>query len=296
MDFLKNAKRLPVLDWNLTFFGAHEQAVPDDWAVPLEKHSAFECIYVVHGLEQLRIQHQDYQLGQGDFFLIPPEFIHQAWAQRDLTYFCFHFDLDDPNLKAQLIQGLTYHYPVQSPLCKKIAPHFKKLDALTHKANFDFNTKMTIQIELSKILQIFYAASRTVTQNGSSPTSIEYSRIIADYLKDSLTNQVLGYMKNGYIQPETGMVQAAIGQVGISDGYGFRIFKQTYGISPREYLSKLKVNEAKKLLLKPQYPIGDISAALGYTNLANFSRQFHRWTGLSPKQWQSQHHAHNLSQ
>lgn len=25
MDFLKHAKRLPVLDWNLTFFGAHEQ-------------------------------------------------------------------------------------------------------------------------------------------------------------------------------------------------------------------------------------------------------------------------------
>ncbi|MGY5339916.1 helix-turn-helix domain-containing protein [Levilactobacillus spicheri] len=281
------------MDWNLTFFGAHEQAVADDWTVPIEKHFAFECIYVVTGTEHLRIQHHDYDLAQGDFFLIPPEFIHQAWAEHDLTYFCFHFDLDDPNLKAQLIQGLTYHYPAQSPLCKRIAPHFDRLDGLTHQENFDFNTKMTIQIELSKILQIFYNASRTVTKNGSSPTAIEYSRVIADYLKDALTNQVLGYVKNGYTQPETGLVQAAISTVGISDGYGFRIFKQTYGISPREYLTKLKVNEAKKLLLKPQYPIGDIGSALGYTNLANFSRQFHRWTGMSPKQWQKQHTPNN---
>jgi len=291
MDFLKHAKRLPVLDWKLTFFGAHEQAVPDDWLVPIEKHSAFECIYVVAGTERLRIQEHDYALNTGDFFLIPPEFTHQAWAGHALTYFCFHFDLDDPNLKAQLIQGLTYHYPVQSPLCKRISPHFNKLDTLTHQGNFDFNTKMTIQIELSEILQIFYNFSRKVLNNGSSPTSIVFSRVIADYLKDSLTNQMMGYIKNGYIQPETGMVQSAIEKVGISNGYGFRIFKQTYGISPREYLTKLKINEAKKLLLKPQYRIGDISAALGYTNLANFSRQFRRWNNMSPRQWQSQHNS-----
>lgn len=287
MDFLKNAKRLPVIDWNLTFFGAHEQKVANNWTVPIEKHYAFECIYIIKGIENIQIQHRDYELHQGDFFLIPPEFIHKMSAGKDLTYFCFHFDIDDPKLKVQLIHGLAYYHPAQSSLCKDLTPHLQTLDGLIHTANYDFNTKMIIQIEFSKILQLFYNATLQQTSSDSS-TSTEYSRIIADFLKNTVTDQVISYIKNGYLSNEgTGLVEQAISQVGISDGYGFRVFKKTYGISPREYLSRLKINEAKKLLMKPQYSISDISTALGYTNLANFSRQFKRWNSESPRQWRT---------
>lgn len=290
MDFLKNAKRLPVIDWNLTFFGAHEQTVPNNWEVPVEKHYAFECIYVISGLEQVEIQHHVYHLKKGDFILIPPEFLHKAAAGNQLTYFCFHFDIDDPNLKVKLIQGITYYHSAHSTLGSNISPHLNKLDNLIHEGGFDFNTKMIIQIELSKILQLFYN-SATKVDNHTSSTAVEYSRMIAEYLKNSLTNQVLSYTKNGYISDaKRKMVESAIEQVGISNGYGFRVFKRTYGISPQKYLSKLKINEAKKLLVKPQYSINDISNSLGYTNLANFSRQFKRWCNLSPNQWKKSIH------
>lgn len=282
MDFMKDARRLPVLDWNLTFFGAHEQKVTEDWRVPVEKHYAFECIFIVEGHESIHIQGHTYHLNQGDFFLIPPEFLHEVWAGNDLTYFCFHFDIDDPQLKIQLIHGLAYFYPRESQLNKKIVNHLVHLDSLVGSSPDDFNTKMIIQIELSKILQIFYQFA-IKTDKGNSSTYTEYARIIADYLKDHLTNQVLTYIKTGTLTDDAQIaVESAIKQVGISSGYGFRIFKKTYGISPREYLSKLKINEAKKLLLKPNYSVNQIGAALGYSSVANFSRQFKRWTGVSP--------------
>jgi AraC-like DNA-binding protein len=112
---------------------------------------------------------------------------------------------------------------------------------------------------------------------------------MADFMTNSLTNHTLEFIKNGITTTDTkGLVAQAIREVGISNGYGFRVFKQIYGVSPREYLSKIKINEAKKLLMKPQYTVTDISDALGYKNLTNFSRQFKRWTGLSPKQWKVQ--------
>lgn len=282
MDFLKNAKKIPALDWNLTFFGAHEQSVPDDWIVPVEKHYAFECIYVLEGKEFIKIYGNEYCLNPGDFFLVPPEFLHQVWAGKHLKYFCFHFDIDDPTLKVQLIRGLNYDYPRNSLLSQNLKSHFIKLDSLTNQHSFDFDTKMVIQIELSKILRIFFQATKT-NQNNNATTRSEYARIIADFLKDHLINRVLSYTKDGYV-PEENIVEvsAAIQHVGISDGYGFRVFKETYGISPREYLSRLKINEAKKLLSKPQYPINDIGEALGYQSVANFSRQFKRWTDESP--------------
>lgn len=251
MDFLKNAKRLPVIDWNLTFFGAHEQKVGEDWVVPVEKHYAFECIFVLNGEEYANIHSEDYTLKQGDFFIIPPEFLHQVSAGKELKYFCFHFDIDDPNLKVQLINGLKYYYPATSKLCKQVTPHLLKMDSLIADGEFSFDTKMIIQIELSKILQFFYHAARKQIGKSTS-TQAEYSRMIADYMKGKLTSQVLGYIKNGYLPEEKPViVEDAINSVGISSGYGFRIFKETYGISPRDYLSKLKINEAKKLLMKP---------------------------------------------
>lgn len=288
MDFMKDAKRLPVLDWNLTFFGAHEQQVGSDWIVPMEKHYAFECIYVLAGQEFIKIYGNVYTLKAGDFFLVPPEFLHQVWAGERLKYFCFHFDIDDPALKVQLIKGLNYDYEKDSDLSKQLKPHFDKLDSLVADESFDFDTKMVIQIELSKILRIFFQATKR-SQHSNATTSTEYARLMADYLKEQLTNQVLNYVKNGYI-PDDRMVEvsSAIAKIGFSNGYGFRIFKETYGISPRDYLSKLKINEAKKLLGKPQYSINDIGSALGYRNLANFSRQFKRWTDISPSQFRKQ--------
>lgn len=294
MDILKNAKRLPVLDWNLTFFGGHEQQVDENWIVPIEKHYAFECIYIIEGIEFVRVHKNLFTLQDGDFLLVPPEFLHQVWAGNKLKYFCFHFDIDEPSLKVQLIRGLKYVYKKDSTFTQSLKPHLQRLDSLASNNTYDFDTKMIIQIELSKILQIFYQATKQ-DQRKNSTTNTEYSRIIADYLKEKLTNQVLGYVKNGYVPSESLVeVSAAIGKVGFSNGYGFRIFKDTYGISPREYLSKLKINEAKKMLGKPQYSINDISHALGYRSLANFSRQFKRWTNMSPNQYRKINLIHNV--
>jgi AraC-like DNA-binding protein len=62
-----------------------------------------------------------------------------------------------------------------------------------------------------------------------------------------------------------------------------RVFRAVYGMSPRDYLSMLRQREAKKLLLMPSLPISDVAQRIGYANDSDFSRQFKRWTGMSPK-------------
>lgn len=287
MNFLKNAKRLPVLDWNLTFYGAHEQKVDSSWRVPVEKHYAFECIYILDGTEHVEFKNQNFNLDKGDFCLIPPELSHEVNAVSELKYFCFHFDIDDPTIKIQLIQNIKYKCPSGSRLNNNLTAHLKKLDSLVDQKKFDFSSKMTIQIELSRILQIFYDDS--VDSSLLTPsTNLEYSRLIADAIKDKLIDQVYTFVKNDSVPDQDLTIKQAIDTVGLSTGYGSHIFKQAYGISPRKYLSKLKINEAKKLLLKVSFSIEDISLALGYTSVSNFSRQFKRWTNLSPLQYRNQ--------
>ncbi|MGP3782803.1 helix-turn-helix domain-containing protein [Paenibacillus sp. 1A_MP2] len=62
-------------------------------------------------------------------------------------------------------------------------------------------------------------------------------------------------------------------------------FQKVYGISPRKYLSELKLHEAKQLIHQPDLNLTRVAAMLGYSSLAHFSRQFRRWTGMSPSEY-----------
>ncbi len=61
-----------------------------------------------------------------------------------------------------------------------------------------------------------------------------------------------------------------------------QLFNEYVGEGPIEYYSRLKMNEAKKLLLRDELPVSSISDMLGYSSIHNFSRAFKKATGFSP--------------
>lgn len=279
MDMLKNAHRLPVLDWNLNFFGGHYQTVTNDWSAPLDKHQAFELIFVISGQERLSIEHETYLLNQSDFVLIPPGFRHIANAVSNLTYFCFHFDLDEPNFIVQLIQNSPIFFPKGNLLNDEIRPMLTNMiDLVSLTANYSFEDKMKIQIYLSRILMTLnqLIPEKTTATNANQS---RYAKIIAETLKSTLNDAILHPVE------DTTQISIAdlMASIGISEGYGNRVFKDVYGFSPQKYLSDLKLKWAKKMLLKPQFTVAEIALALGYQNASHFSRQFKRWTKMSPK-------------
>lgn len=55
------------------------------------------------------------------------------------------------------------------------------------------------------------------------------------------------------------------------------------GLSFAELVQQVRCRAAMRLLADPRRKIVEVSAALGYTDSANFTRAFRRWTGLSPQ-------------
>ncbi len=62
-------------------------------------------------------------------------------------------------------------------------------------------------------------------------------------------------------------------------------FKDLIGVTPIEYLTRIRINEAKYLLSNSFLNISEISSIVGYDNPLYFSRVFKKVTGLSPRNY-----------
>lgn len=61
-----------------------------------------------------------------------------------------------------------------------------------------------------------------------------------------------------------------------------RKLKKYYGVTFREKQIALRISRAKNLLRKTDFDMNAVSAAVGYSDCATFSRAFKRYTGITP--------------
>ena len=66
-----------------------------------------------------------------------------------------------------------------------------------------------------------------------------------------------------------------------------RLFKQSLGISPYQYLLQQRVERAKQLLKNTDRLITDIAFACGFNSHSHLSKQFKQLTGMTPKAYRS---------
>ncbi|MGC4876001.1 helix-turn-helix domain-containing protein [Micromonospora sp. DT43] len=61
-----------------------------------------------------------------------------------------------------------------------------------------------------------------------------------------------------------------------------RIFRRVTGVSPARFLSALRLQRAKDLLITTSMNVADISVRVGYNSVGTFSWRFSRSVGMSP--------------
>lgn len=69
---------------------------------------------------------------------------------------------------------------------------------------------------------------------------------------------------------------------GISYSYLTKLFIKRFGIPPKKYIIRLKINYACDLLKSEEYTISQIAEMCGYNDVYFFSRQFKEYMGISP--------------
>jgi AraC family transcriptional regulator len=73
--------------------------------------------------------------------------------------------------------------------------------------------------------------------------------------------------------------------VGMSPHYFSLLFKQSTGLSPHQYVIKIRVDRAKQLLIQGKMSIADIAQTVGFANQSHLNLHFKRLVGVTPKQY-----------
>jgi YesN/AraC family two-component response regulator len=110
--------------------------------------------------------------------------------------------------------------------------------------------------------------------------NVQNKNIVID---DNILKNVLNYIDNNYCSELT--INTVAELVHFNPQYFSRYFKKEMGITFTEYVTTLRIEKAKKLLVETNYPIYRIAAELGFADPAYFNRVFLKYAKQSPNKY-----------
>ena len=95
---------------------------------------------------------------------------------------------------------------------------------------------------------------------------------------------VIALMKHRISDPDLSLSDLC-NAASLSESHLRRLFHQETGSSPMQYLTELRMNQAKNMLAQGDVSIGEVAEFCGFSSLYYFSRSFHRRYGMTPTQY-----------
>jgi AraC family transcriptional regulator len=181
----------------------------------------------------------------------------------------------DPSLFAEAIDDATNFRSAE------LVPHFATHDPLVHQLGLSLKTVLEQNPSGSRLYAETTAAMLSVhlLQHYSQQKS-EF-KDYADGLPRTTLCQVIEYI-HAHLDQELGLAELAV-LAHLSPYYFTRLFKQSTGVTPHQFVIRCRVERAKALLLGGEGSIAEIAQQVGFANQAHLNVHIKRLLGVTPK-------------
>lgn len=232
--------------------------------------------YVLSGTGRLMandsrgISHE-YQIRSGEGFMIFPRQINTYIADPKLPWEYIWIEFDGMRAR-EIIEtaGLSPDHPVYHASYKDLRENMK--DEMLYIAEHHDASPFHLMGHL--YLFIDYLSRSSSSQMTTS------GRVRDFYIKEALN-----YIEQNFQNDIS--VENIASFCGLNRTYFGRIFKETVGKSPQQFLLSYRMAKAAELLKLTELSISDIGNAVGYPNQLHFSRAFKNVYGVSPREWRN---------
>lgn len=246
------------------------------WALRPHSSGGIELLHVVSGTLELLWEEsgERFTAETGQTLFNPPHVVH-----RD------NFDFDS-GLQILIIHFKWKHFEDffeavnnsnVNNICNATAAQLKRLfDDIKLDSGPGENDRQLAGSRLMHILMLFYREQATEKYAANELANTESCRhqIVANAKK---------YLDKNYQHPVR--LEDVANKLQISTFYLSRIFSSQSDFSLFQYLTDVRMNEAKKLLRKNRHIINEISSMVGFESLSYFSKVFKKNVGCSPSQY-----------
>ena len=233
-----------------------------------ESHPMPELTYVDQGELHSVADGQDILLKQGDIAIFGPNQWHMHYADIGVAprYVTITFDLEGVDITPLL--NRKFAAPQQAvTLIQQMLREQERMD--------EYSSDMIIS-QLSLLML-------TLLREASAPTGTKLRTSNAIHSENEIIRQAQQYISTHIRQKLS--VPLVAKQVDVSPSYLTALFHKNLQISPGEYIRRTKLQESKQMIRENNLNFTEIAAALQYSTVHHFSRQFKEKFGITPTEY-----------
>jgi AraC-like DNA-binding protein len=127
---------------------------------------------------------------------------------------------------------------------------------------------------------------RLVPRRKNEPVIITYDRKEVRSYRDIDSERIAMYVAEHFAEPELS-IQTTGKSLGFSQKKIARIMNNEFKMSFKQYLSLIRIHEAKRLLRETDRLVSDISLTVGFNSISHFNRVFKASTSVAPLEFRN---------
>ena len=234
---------------------------------PGEAHPMLELTYVDQGTLHSVADGQDLLLEQGDMAIYGPDQWHMQYADIDVaaSFVTITFDLEG----AELTPLLNRKFPTPQAAVALLRQMLRELERDDVYAG-DMIMCLLGQLLLTLLRDLDAPGTKLRTGNAIHSENEIISRAqqyISAHIREKLTVPIVARHAD------------------VSPSYLTALFHKNLQISPGEYIRRIKLQESKQMIRENNMNFTEIAAALQYSTVHHFSRQFKEKFGITPTEY-----------
>ena len=261
----------------------HIENAGRSFQIPVHWHDEFEIIYVRSGFLTVSISGKSYIGKTGDAFVVSPGNLHLMGSQTGtVDYYTFLFPLKyisfrtDDMLDEKLLEPLNSGHLMICPRVKDTAKELcEQLIKIYEAKNDESESKITTQVRTKIILLQFILEmwkKGFVIENDTSGRNIVEKEMVS-YIQQNFTGKI--------------SLKEFGEQFHLSEKYISRYFKEHFHITLSQYITYLRLENAKQLLQDTDLSVTETAMQSGYQNVSYFIRSFKKTYGISPLKYRN---------